>query len=240
MISYELKKFTKIWFAKKLNMNDMFKFVMYKQSSLTKNIFGFVRVPFYTLLIDLKEDVDILFTRIRKNTKYKINRASRDGVKFAIHEDIDTFLEYYNKFASLKELGQLKKEELIKLNQNLIITKAINEESDTYVMHSYVCDKELKKVRLFHSASFYESDDKKIRNLVGMANRFLHFEDMKYFKDNGYEEYDFGGYAYNTQDKHLKNINDFKSAFGGVLVEQSDYYSYPLYIALKIKKLLEK
>lgn len=76
--------------------------------------------------------------------------------------------------------------------------------------------------------------------MVGMANRFLHFENIKYFKENGYEEYDFGGYAYNTQDKHLQNINAFKAAFGGVLSEQSDYYSYPLYISLKIKKLLGK
>ena len=240
MISYKLKNFKKIWFARELNPNDRFKFTMYKQAELTKNIFGFVRVPFYTLLIDLTENIDILFKRIKKNTKYKINRASREGIKFAIHEDIDTFIDYYNKFATLKGLSQLKKDELIKLNQNLIITKAINEDSYTYVMHSYVCDKELKKVRLFHSASFYESDDKKIRNLVGMANRFLHFEDIKYFKANGYEQYDFGGYAYNTQDKHLQNINDFKAAFGGVLVEQSDYYSYPLYLALKFKKLLGK
>ena len=238
MINYKLKNYTKIWFAQELNKSDKFNLSFYKQSSLTKNIFGFIGTPFYTFLIDLKEDIDLFFTRIKKNTKYEINRTSRDGVKFEIHEDIDIFIEYYNKFATSKGLGQLKKEELIKLNQNFSITKAINEDNDIYVMHSYICDKELKKVRLFHSASFYESDDKKIRNLVGMANRFLHFEDMKYFKANGYKEYDFGGYAYNTQDKHLQNINDFKAAFDGVLVEQSDYYSYPLYIALKIKKLL--
>jgi len=73
--------------------------------------------------------------------------------------------------------------------------------------------------------------------MVGMANRFLHFENIKYFKENGYKEYDFGGYAYNTQDKHLQNINAFKAAFGEYYL---NYYSYPLYISLKIKKLLGK
>ena len=229
-----------IWFASELETSDMFKFTLYKQSSLTKNKLGFKRVPFYTLVINLKEDIELIFKNIKKNTRYKINRASREGIKFAIHNDIDFFVAYYNKFANSKGLSVLKKDKLIMLGENFIMTKAISKDGDIYVIHSYICDKKLKKVRLLHSASFYESDYKKVRNLIGMANRFLHFEDIKYFKENGYEEYDFGGYAYNTQDKHLQNINAFKAAFGGVLSEQSDYYSYPLYISLKIKKLLGK
>ena len=106
-------------------------------------------------------------------------------------------------------------------------------------MHSYIFDKEKKIIRLLHSASFYETDDKKIRNLIGMANRFLHFKDMQYFKEEGFETYDFGGYAYDTPDKHLQNINKFKSSFNGISTLQSNYYTYLLYVALKFRSLIK-
>jgi len=64
--------------------------------------------------------------------------------------------------------------------------------------------------------------------VVGRANRFLHYEDIRYFKEHGYETYDLGGYAKDTQDPKLQGINVFKESFGGTIVEQYNYYS-PLY-----------
>ena len=90
---------------------------------------------------------------------------------------------------------------------SLVITQAIDSENKSLVMHSYLCDKDNKRVRLLHSASLFRSDDQNIRSLVGMANRFLHFKDMTYFN---YMVYDFGGYAFETNDEQLKNINDFR------------------------------
>ncbi len=76
-----------------------------------------------------------------------------------------------------------------------------------------------------------------MRSLVGMANRFLHFKDMTYFKDNNYMVYDFGGYAFETNDEQLKNINDFKDSFGGTLIHESDYMPLILFVIIKIKNI---
>jgi lipid II:glycine glycyltransferase (peptidoglycan interpeptide bridge formation enzyme) len=240
MITLRLKKHTEKWFSNDILISDMFKLIIYKQSNLIEKKIGFIKEPFYTFVIDLTQNIDDIFSKIKKNTKYEINRASREGVKFEIHNDIEYFIDYYNKFAATKNLSKLNNANIDIFKENIIVTKAINENDDIYVMHSYIFDKEKSVVRLFHSASFYETDDKKVRNLIGMANRFLHYEDMKYFKNDGFETYDFGGYAYNTTDKHLQNINDFKLAFGGISTQQSNYYSLVFYLALKIKSLIGK
>lgn len=234
-------RITEKWFSKDVSMFDAFRLVIYRQSQNLDNVFGFKREDFYTKIIELRQDLDQIFESIGKNTKYKINRASREGVHFTIEEDLNVFLDFYNEFSRSKSLSTLSKKVLRKYNNNLVVTKATKSksESENLVMHSYIVDFESKRVRLLHSASLFRTDDKKIRNLVGMANRFLHFEDMKYFKEHNFKVYDFGGYAYNTVDEQLKNINDFKDSFGATLLHESNYTSWILNIFIKMTKILK-
>jgi len=240
MITLKTSKTIQKWFANKPNIGDMLSFISYNQVNSIESYFGFIRQDFYTYHLNLTKNIDDIFNNIKKNTKYEINRAKREGVKFAIHNDIEYFINYYNKFANLKGLSSLRLEDFKSMTNNLIITKALSEDENIYIMHSYLCDEESGIVRLLHSASFYETDDNKISKRVGMANRMLHFDDVVYFKEQGYKIYDFGGYANNTTDKHLQNINDFKAAFGGNTINQSHYYSILLYIALKLKNMLSR
>jgi len=68
-------------------------------------------------------------------------------------------------------------------------------------------------------------------------SRLLHFEDMIYFREMGFIMYDFGGYAFNTSDKSLKGINNFKDSFGGELVLESNYESITLWMIRNLLKL---
>jgi len=87
---------------------------------------------------------------------------------------------------------------------------------------------------LLYSATTVNS--KVSKSEIGRANRFLHYEDIKYFKELGYRFYDLGGIAKDTQDDKLQGINKFKEGFGGELVRQYNYYS-PLYsIFLKLSR----
>ena len=50
-------------------------------------------------------------------------------------------------------------------------------------------------------------------NIIGRANKRLHWEDWMYFKKLGISTYDWGGvFAYNSDN----GIDKFKEAFGGV------------------------
>lgn len=43
------------------------------------------------------------------------------------------------------------------------------------------------------------------------ANRCLHWQGIRYFKQQGFHNYDWGGYALNTTDPTLQGINRFKN-----------------------------
>ncbi len=67
------------------------------------------------------------------------------------------------------------------------------------------------------------------RNLVGMANRYLHFEEMKYFKQQGIRSYDWGGAG---KGEDVLSITEFKESFGG---EHVTFHDFTIVTGLKAK-----
>ncbi|MBF0299325.1 MAG: hypothetical protein HQK51_11430 [Oligoflexia bacterium] len=228
----KISNLTNIWFDEYPKLKGaLFNFLLYKQCKNGKNIFGFVKKEFYTKIIELRNKNDQqLLESFSTNTKYKINRAKKEGVICVEHfGDLDDFVKYYNQFAREKNKLLINNDYLKLYQQNIVITKA-EFENEIIVMHSYLIDFESDRARLFHSASHFrnESDSHK-RNLIGRANRLLHFEDMKIFQAKGIHIYDLGGYAHMTDDKEKKAINEFKDGFNGELLLEYDFTSWPLF-----------
>jgi lipid II:glycine glycyltransferase (peptidoglycan interpeptide bridge formation enzyme) len=48
----------------------------------------------------------------------------------------------------------------------------------------------------------------------------LHWEDILYFKANGFKVYDLGGVSMDTTNQDRQAINKFKECFGGILVKE--------------------
>ena len=238
-IEVELAPFLKrriVWFSSKPRIWNCFA-TIYKQSAYCKPVPGYKRDAFYTKIIDLTQDEKLLQEGFKKNTSYEVGRAVRDGVVTSIESCPNTFRRFYNLFAQTKNLNQISASKLRSYGPNLIITKAVYQDLNV-VMHSYVIDPDLKRVRLLHTASLYRNEDNaEMRSVIGRANRLLHFMDMRHFKSLGYIEYDLGGYALNTRNKILDGINKFKDGFGGVLREESDYSPY---LFVLISRLLNR
>lgn len=238
MIEIKKKYIIEKYFSRKLLLKDFLLPVLYIQSYEKKSRRTFKRVPKYTKLILLREP-EILLSNFKSTTRNEIRRAKRDGVLFEIENDINFFINFFNNFANSIGLPKLTSNKIKPYLKYLVITKAIYE-NRVLAMHSYLVDKDDKIVRLLHSVSLRNDvEDKKERAMIGRANRFLHFEDMKFFYSKGFLIYDMGGYAFNTENKHLENINKFKDSFGGELVETSNYIPYPLYLAGKLKGLFK-
>ncbi|WP_069472144.1 hypothetical protein [Candidatus Marithrix sp. Canyon 246] len=220
------------WFCPRPRIREAFGFFEYRQSLYQKPVLGFHYDSFYTIQIDLTSDEKTLLANCRKNTRYEINRARREGVKFQIGNDIDEFIKFYNEFALSKNMAQISNSDLKLFTPKLYITKALYQEQ-ILVMHTYLFDDDIKRVRLLHSASLFRNCDDSIKHqIIGRANRFLHFEDMLYFKKIGVKVYDFGGYAVDDINEEREKINQFKKGFGGKIVKEPNYYSYPLYLYL--------
>ena len=99
-----------------------------------------------------------------------------------IHEEfLDFFEEFWvSKGSLLQEREKLEQELRGYRDADAFgITEAFVK-GQKVVYHTHILDTDI--VRLLHSASLYrlEEDDVEGKNLIGIANRYLHFEEMKY------------------------------------------------------------
>jgi len=217
--------------------NGLFNY--YLQSFCTEKSIGFKRFQKYTKLIHIADE---RFTEsFNKNTRWGIRKAIKSSIICETTHHFPSFIATYNTFHQQKKLeGALTEKKLIKYGNALIIRKAYKKNSPIVVYHSYLLDRSIQRVRALHSVS--NIWDPKLtgeeRSLIGCANRYLHYQDMLFFREQGFVTYDFGGYAYQTTDESLLGINNFKDSFGGILVEESNYESYPVYLIKETGNLL--
>ena len=205
------------WFCPRPKIREAFGFFEYHQCLYQKKLFGFCYESFYTIQIDLSIEEKELLANCKKNTRYEINRARREGVKFQRGNDIDQFIKFYNEFALSKNMAQISNSDLKLFGPKLYITQAVYQE-EILVMHTYLFDDQIKRVCLLHTASLFRNcNDSTKHQIIGRANRFLHIEDMLYFKNIGVNVYDFGGYAVDDINEEREKINQFKKGFGGTM-----------------------
>lgn len=227
-----------IWFADRISMMSCFSLCIYRQCRTLKYGILFKVSPFHTIHIDLSLGEDQIFNGFAKNTRYEVRRSDKDDVSFRIVDNLDEFVEFYASFARSKGRDVISREELNGYGGHLVVTAAVHNGVDL-VMHSYLVDKEASVVRLLHSASdFRSATTNELKSVIGRANRRLHWMDMQRFKADGFSIYDFGGFAVNHVDDELAKINEFKRGFGGEVVEQYEYTSMPLVLALGLRRFI--
>lgn len=241
MVKFSYKKFifkyNIIWFSEAVKISSFFCFSDYRQCSINKSIIGFFRNPFQTIHIDLLKGDEDIFADFSKNTQYEIRRAVRDGIEFSESTDVRRFVDFYNKFAKSKNRGIIGENDIEIFKENIIFTMA-SHGGNTLVMHSYLIDGG-KRARLLHSASDFRSFlTSQERAIVGRANRFLHYKDIIYFKKKNFTVYDLGGISIDENDDDLKKISAFKIGFGGLIVQESNFISFPLACYLFAKNLI--
>jgi glycosyltransferase involved in cell wall biosynthesis len=179
---------------------------------------------FCTLFIDLTLNENDLFDNFAKNTKYEINRAvTKDNI---IIDALDpktkkeVFYGFYNDFAKTKGRRPINQDEInLLIKNNMLILRTASYNNEIIVIHSYITEN--NRARLMHSASLFRNhEDNLHRNLIGRANRLLHWEDIKYFKELKYLIYDFGGINLDPSNNETEAINKFKKGFGGKLFKE--------------------
>ena len=180
---------------------------------------------FETLINKLDEDEEGIKSHFSKSCKYKVNRAAREDVDIVIKspeqisdEDIESFLTFFTAFWDSKgtkfdNYDSVKRDLRDIRDANGLTIAYAKVAGQIAIYHTHIYDE--KTARLLHSASLYRlqgDEEGNTKNLIGMANRYLHFKEMLHFKSLGIEEYDWGGAGI---DDDVKNITEFKESFGG-------------------------
>jgi hypothetical protein len=204
--------------------------------------------PFHTLLVDLSLPQDALLAAIHKDSRYEIRRAEKSDGVVAEHypqpaELLAAFQAFYNAFAQQKGLPLLDPLSLQRsCHAGHLVLSRIMREGEPILWHAYYCAS--NRARLLYSASLFRDLDSGQRNLIGRANRYLHWRDMLNFKAAGFHTYDLGGWSPpETGDAEKLRINQFKEEFGGQLaVEFNCVYpaSFKGRVACAVKRLLRR
>jgi lipid II:glycine glycyltransferase (peptidoglycan interpeptide bridge formation enzyme) len=204
--------------------------IIYESQYTKKRVFS---QEFYTQLIDLTQDDDKILSSFEKNTQYEINRAKNKDAVVTVtlaKDDRLLFYDFYDKFIQAKGLHPLGiRETDLLIDNDMFTIRAALHNDEKIVFHTYITSN--NRARLAHSASlFRDSQDGAYRNLIGRANRLLHWEDMLYFKQKGYLVYDLGGINMDSSNEEAQAINKFKRCFGGSLAKE---YNSTVPVSLK-------
>ncbi len=209
---------------------------------------GMTSRAFHTILLDLKLDPQQLLAQMKRDTRYEIRRAgNQDQLTCEWHNAADRqvfqrFCDYYDEFATQKAQPKLNRVWLSLLANDgaLTLSQVCDATGATLVWHVYHCSS--ARATLFHSASvFRKFDSSALRNKVGRANRFLHWQDIQRFQAEGLSVYDFGGWYEGNRDLERLKINTFKEEFGGQIVK--DYIceravTFKAKLFLQVRRLL--
>jgi hypothetical protein len=182
--------------------------------------------PFHTIIIDLRQNPKLLLSRMKRDTRYEIRRATeREGLLYEYWQNcnpevIAQFADFYNRFAS-----QIRRRKLARMRFDVLarhglldISRISSPDGKALVWHSHYRGND--RARLLESASIYHgASDSVYRTYLGRANRYHHWRDMLRFKELGCRIYDLGGWHAGTEDARKLRINAFKEEFGGTLVQ---------------------
>ncbi len=185
----------------------------------------------HSIEIDLSQSEEAILRQFNKTCIYEVRRAeSRDKLYFDISEkpnqlQIQEYLDFYDMFANQKNRAKIDRNivEAILESGRLYIAVARDEERKPLVMHGYLVDSSRGFASLYTSSSLFRNTGIDA-NAVSRANRWLHYQAMIFFKHKGILTYDMGGLYIGDENEELSRISQFKSGFGGKIIDYSSSF----------------
>lgn len=178
---------------------------------------------YYTLIIDLDRPPAELLAAMHNNNAQQIRRAlGKDQLACTFSHppaagELDQFKAFFaadpeGEPADAERLDQFARAGL------LALSKVQAADGKVLAWHAYVCHRGQRRARCDLSRTAPARGEAEVRNLLGRANRLLHYQDMQTLQQMGIRFYDFGGWYPGTDDPKRLNINRFKEGFGGRVV----------------------
>ncbi len=211
----------------------------YVQSSVNMDVLCMTRHPFHTLTVDILQAEESILSECTPNCRNEIRKGKKMGLDFYAGPPKVADEIFIHQFLSKKKLGSFNRAYLVEPQAVVCMTSLHGVRLAT---HLYFASSQVGRARLVYSAvadpAFITIQaEVSPQRLIGIANRFLHFSSMLYFKMQGLKVYDFGGIGLEEGNPKIKGINDFKRSFGSTLVTEYNYT--PMWIST-IEKILQR
>lgn len=228
MILYESKvgmfKKTEIWFAEKpyeVKDCDYIEFVGCVQGFSDSR---FLKREYATLVIDLREDLNSLWNSMdRKSCRNIIKTAYKNGINVIVNQHFSAFTDICKEHFRKKGYQmRVPSEQYMRALGTLFVAELHGEILGGCFL---VSDEETMRIHTIGSKRL--DVNKAHARIVGQGNRLVLWEAIKFGKERGLKQFDFGGYYMgNDQNDPRFKINLFKRSFGGQLQYRYDYRSY--------------
>ena len=229
-----------VWFydnqSIKLKGNNLF----YHAFSMPKNKNSVEINTVYTTSIDITKSLEDIKGNFKKKLRGYINKGSRTEFQHNLLDLTNSkiqkkVLDEYDIFAKQKGLDSIDKKWFIACckSKHMIATQIFFEHKPL-ITHVYLKDDERTRLQFsFHLSNVNEYNGQ----FQSLANRYLHWLDIIYFKDADFKIYDFGGIPMNS----MPSLKEFKLSFGGIIEKQYSYIIPSGFYALvyKSKQLLK-
>jgi lipid II:glycine glycyltransferase (peptidoglycan interpeptide bridge formation enzyme) len=175
-----------------------------------------------TICIDLSESLDAILKGMSQTFRRKIRTAERMNKVRVVRngpEGSQEFLSLFNNFA------HAKRSEVSPITSAVL--KRYAPFSDFFLCyldgellcgHLNLVDWEAKRSRLIFSASQRLEHKEKARTCAIM-NCYLHWHEMRTYREQGLSTYDLGGFSNGTN----AGIDKFKVSFGGAIFNEHTY-----------------
>jgi len=225
MVEIEYKKLIfgtrQIWFADFPYEVKGTHRVIFRDCKGKTEVPGFTCEQHTTFVIDLDESLEGIWGAMSSTCRYEIRRAEREGLRVEMNQNFEDFIEMEKLFNRAKQLSE-------RGNMNVGFMKrygtlfTVRLGQEVLGGQFYLEDK--NNIRLLSAPSKRLNVDSKKSVLVGMGNRLMTWEAVKYSKAKSIKEFDFGGYyGGGIGGKILDEPNRFKQSFGGDKVERYIY-----------------
>lgn len=214
MLEVQSRFFRNIYFAEKLPWFDFFRAVHYfNYLGDRENIpWFYIKKIGVSCVSDLSLGIDKIMASMKSNTRNEIRRAIKEGCEFLVDDDIDAFVPYYNEFCRSKGLNDYTSKSRIQKYKTILSTR-VEHNGVVLARHINILDCSGMNAFLMFSCSKRLADNAD-RKMIGWANKFLHYKDLEWLVNAGFEKYDWSGICLDENDERY-SIGQFKLSFGG-------------------------
>jgi len=189
---------------------------------------GYERKNCYTTIINLTQDNDVIWKRIKRQHKRHIRRAEKNGTKVSVNKNYEKFYQIYNKFLIEKNYADLFGLKLFSLQfmQKYCILFTAEKQGEILGGNLYFYDED----NALSVSTVYQLFGNSIEKnkQISDANCYIHWEAIQYFKTLGVIKYDLGGLEDNakTLNHQIDGVDYYKRSFGGDIISQYEYRKF--------------
>lgn len=168
----------------------------------------------HTVIIDLKQPLDVIWKNIKRKRRSDIKRAEKRGITI----EMNTCQEEYEEMVNALRTRYLGLPSIVVSSKTEYLFIAKSKEGEVLAGELFITRLKGKTLRALYAASKRYIPEKK--TMAGLAHALLIWDSIKWAKKNGMTIYDFGGYTTPIKDynKDAIGLNKWKKSFGGIII----------------------